>query len=93
MHGQQVSSFRRRCYLCKGVYEGEQGGHKSPSAKSLRGRQKVANNVTNTFFNTVNLLPKDLRFEHGDAKHDPCPGRHLTSLRPCACALFIVMQQ
>ena len=26
---------------------------------------------------------KDLRFEHGGAKHVSCPGRHLTSLRPC----------
>ena len=26
---------------------------------------KSSNNVTSTFFNTVDLLPKDLRFEHG----------------------------
>jgi len=38
--------------------------------------------ITNTFFNTANLLPKDLRFEHGGAKLASCPGRHLTSLRP-----------
>jgi len=35
-----------------------------------------------TFFNTVHVFPKDLRFEHGGAKLDSCPGRHLTSLRP-----------
>jgi len=29
------------------------------------------------------LLPKDLRFEHRGAKLASCPGRHLTSLRPC----------
>jgi len=27
--------------------------------------QKCPNNVISTFFNTVHLLPKDLRFEHG----------------------------
>jgi len=40
-------------------------------------------NVTNIFFNTVHLLPKDLKFEHGGAKLASCPGRCLTSLRPC----------
>jgi len=48
------------------------------------GSPKSPNNVTSTFFNTVHLLPKDLRFEHGGAKLAPCPGRCLTSLRPCA---------
>jgi len=52
-------------------------------AKSLRVALKSPNNVTNTFFNAVHLLPKDLRFKHGDAKLTPCPGRHLTSLSPC----------
>jgi len=40
-------------------------------------------NATCTFFDTGNLLPKDLRFEHGGAKLASCPGRHLTSLHPC----------
>jgi len=40
-------------------------------------------NVTRTFFNTIHLLPKNLKFEHGGAKVASCPGRHLTSLRPC----------
>jgi len=35
---------------------------------------------------TVHLLPKDLRFSHGGAKLTSCPGRHLTSLRPCSHA-------
>jgi len=52
---------------------------------SLRGTPKSPNNVTSTSFNTVHLLPKDLRFEHGGAKLASCPGRHLTSLRPCSC--------
>ena len=51
-------------------------------AKWLRVAQKSPNNVTWTFFNTVNLLPKDLRFEHGGTNLASCPGRHLTLLRP-----------
>ena len=60
-----------------------------PGAESLWGRWNTAgapknpNNVTRTFFNTVHLLPEDLRFENGGAKLEFCPGRHLTSLRPC----------
>jgi len=41
--------------------------------------------LTSTFFNTVNLLPKDFMFEHWGAKLASCPARHLTSLRPCQC--------
>jgi len=41
------------------------------------------NNVTNTFSNAVNLLPKDLRLEHWGAKLASCPRRHLSSLHPC----------
>ena len=44
---------------------------------------KSPNNVTCTFFNTVHLLLEDLRFENGGAKVASCPGRHLTTLRPC----------
>ena len=47
------------------------------------GSPKRPNNVTRTFFNTVHLLPEDLRFKNGGAKLVSCPGRHLTSLRPC----------
>ena len=43
---------------------------------------KSPNNVTNFFFNTVHLLPKDLKFEHGGAKLVSCPRRNLTSVRP-----------
>ena len=79
------------------VTTGGQGGHNSPGAGSLWGRQitagggicllgapKSANNVTSTFFNTVNFLPKDLRFERGGAKLASWPGRRLTSLRRCS---------
>jgi len=44
---------------------------------------KRRNSVANTFLNTVHLLPKDLRFEHGGAKLASCPCRHLTSVHPC----------
>jgi len=43
---------------------------------------KRPNNVASAFFNTVYLLPKDLRFERGYAKLDSCLGRHLTSILP-----------
>jgi len=36
------------------------------------GAPKCPNNVTSTFFNTVHLLPKDLRFEYGGAKLASC---------------------
>jgi len=29
------------------------------------------------------MLSKDFRFERGGSKLASCPGRHLTSLRPC----------
>jgi len=70
-------------------------GHNSSGAESLRGRRIIAGGAkwlrvapkspkiaTCTFFNTVNLLPKDLRLEHGGAKLASCPGRNLAMLRP-----------
>jgi len=48
----------------------------------LRGALKCLNYVTSTFFNTLHLLPKKLRFEDGGAKLQSCPGRHLTAVRP-----------
>jgi len=59
--------------LGQGRNEGGQEGHKFPGAESLWGRRLTArtpkspNNFTGTFFNTVHLLPKDLRFEYGGA--------------------------
>jgi len=44
------------------------------------GVPKSPKNVASTFFNTVNLLQKELRFEHGSAKLAFCPGRHPTLL-------------
>ena len=71
----------------QGRNEGVQGWHNSPCAEALWGRRMTAeepkspNNVTSTFFNTVHLLPKDLRSEYGGAKLVSRPGRDLTSLR------------
>jgi len=48
----------------------------------IAGAPKGPNNATSAFFNTVHLLPKGFRFEHGGAKLASCPGRHLSSLRP-----------
>jgi len=80
-----IDVFRNRY---RGVTTGVQGGYNSPGAESLWWRQMTArapkspNNITNTFFNTVHLVPKDLGFEHeGRVKLASCPGRHLTSLR------------
>ena len=72
-----------------GTRRGAARGPNSPGTESLWGRRISAggaenpNSTTSTFFNTVNFLPKDLRFEHGGAKVASCPGRHLASLRPC----------
>jgi len=52
-------------------------------AESLRRSSKSPDIVTNTSFNRVHLLPKDLRFEHGGAKLVSFPGPHLNSLRSC----------
>ena len=52
-------------------------------AKSQRRAPESRNNVATTFFNTVYLLPNDLKVEHGGANLVFCPGRHLTLLRPC----------
>jgi len=78
---------------CQGRIEWGKGGA-IPRALSHYGGHWMAaggaenpNNVTSTFFNTVYLLPGDLRFEHGGAKLASCPGRHLTSLRPCSALL------
>jgi len=59
-------------YCIKGSQSGaKRGGKKGTNPRA----PKSPNNVTSTFFNTVNLLPKDLRFEHGD------PGGHVTPVR------------
>jgi len=65
--------------LLVGVTRGARGAQ-FPRPRITMG---APNHVTNTCFNTVHLLPKDLRFEHGGAKLASCPGRHVTSIRPC----------
>ena len=39
-------------------------GEQFPGRRMTASAPKSPNNVTSTFFNTVRLLPKDLRFEH-----------------------------
>ena len=58
-----------------------------PRGPNHCGGTKSHNNVASTFFNTVHLLPKDLRFEHGGAKLVSCARCHLTSLRRCTSRL------
>jgi len=49
----------------QGRNEWEGRGHDSPVAKSLWEAPKSPKNVTNTFFATAHLLPKDLKFKQG----------------------------
>jgi len=87
----------------RGVTRGARG-HNSPGPESLWGcritagkaelllrASKSPNNVTSSFFNTVRLLPKDFRFQHGDTKLASCPGRHPTSLRLCQVFVWILL--
>jgi len=50
-----------------GAQRGGQREHNAPGAELL-GAHKSPNNAAITFSNTVHLLPKDRRFEHGGAK-------------------------
>ena len=70
----------------RGVTRGCKGAH-FRERRITAGVPKSPNNAKSTFFNTVHLLPKDLRIEYGDAKLVSFPGRHLTSLRP-DCIIF-----
>ena len=73
--------------ITRGVTTGGRGAQ-FPGRRIPMGAPKSPNNVTSTFFNTVHLVPKDLRFEHGGVKLASCPGRHLSSLRPWStCSL------
>jgi len=71
-----------------------QRGRNTPAAKSLPGRLITTggasnpNSITSAFFNTVHLLPKDLRFEHAGTKVASCPGRHLTRYASAALAAY-----
>ena len=67
----------------RGVTRGARGAQ-FPGRRMTAGAPESPNNFASTFFNAVHLLPKGLRFEHGGAKRTSCPGRRLTSLRPCA---------
>ena len=61
-------------------------GHNSRTPNHCGG-PKSYNNVISTSFNTVQLRPKDLRFEHGGANLVSYPRRRLTSLHICTSRL------
>jgi len=70
--------------MSRGVTRGEQ----PPGTESLQGEQndwwgaESPNNVTSTFFYGVNLLPKDLRFKHGEPNFLLAPGAILLRYAP-----------
>jgi len=68
----------------RGVARGAQfpGRQITMGCRITAGAQASPANVKSTFFNTLNLLPKEFRFEHGDAKLTSWSRRHLTSLCP-----------
>jgi len=78
--------FSDFCCIAPETQRGGQGGT-IPLAPNHCGGPKSQNNVTSTFFKTVHLLPKELRFEHRGAKPVFYPRRHLTSVRPCTARL------
>jgi len=64
-----------KSYGYQGRNEGERGAsnHYGCTERLLEA-PKNPNKVTSTFFNTVHLLPKDLRFEHGVPNLLPAQG-------------------
>ena len=64
-------------------------GAEFPGCRITMGLPKSPKYVTSTSFSTVNLHPKELRFEHRGAKLASCPRRHLTSLHPWFVTLQI----
>ena len=72
----------------QGRNEGGKGGTISQATNHYWGTEKSQQSHKYFLFNIVHLLSKNLRFEHGGAKLASCPGRHLTSLRPCSTILM-----
>jgi len=66
----------------QGRNEGRARGNDAPGAESL-GTPKSPHNIASAFFNTVHLLPEDLRFEHGGAKLFLFPGEISNLSTPC----------
>jgi len=56
-----------------GPANGVQGGVQFHGRRITIGAPKSPNKVTGTFFNTIHLLAKDLKFDYGSAKHASCP--------------------
>ena len=63
-------------YHCRGTNRGVTRGEKGlqlPRRRNIAGAPKGPTNVASTYFNTVHLLPKDLRYEHGGPKFVVAP--------------------
>ena len=83
-------------YTVAGHNEGGKGGI-NPRVPNHYGEHRMTagvpkgpNNATSTFFSTVHLLPKDLKFEHGGAKVASCPGGYLTRYAPVrSCVMHL----
>jgi len=74
-----VNFWRFVGIVFRGVTRGTKGAQ-FPGRRMTAGSAEKSQQCT--FFNTVHLLRKDFRFEHGFAKLASCPGRHLTLLGP-----------
>jgi len=61
-------------FVCSSMSRGVTKGGTISRAPNHWGTPKSPNNGTNTFFNTVHLIPKELRFEYGGAELASCPG-------------------
>jgi len=72
-------------HITRGVTRGARGT--IPWTPNHCGGPKSYNNVISTSLNTVHLLPKDFRFEHGGANLVSCSRRRLTSLHLCTSRL------
>jgi len=59
--------------IVRGVWSGVRGAQ-FPGGRITMGAPKSPVNVASTLFNTVRLLPEDLRFEHSGAKYFLAPG-------------------
>jgi len=65
-----------------GAQQGGATGAKFPGRRITAGAPKSPKTVICTSYSAANVLPKELRFEHGGAKLASSLWRHLISLRP-----------
>ena len=74
------------CSLLPGTQGRNEGGKGGiiPRAPNHCGVAEKSQQRHKYFLQNSTFAPKDLRFEHGGDKLASCPGRYLTSLRPCS---------